>query len=75
MGWLEIIGCLIALSIIINLSYRKWVRAGIKHSILVLDLEQDQIQVLSNDLKNGKLSSELMEKEIYPKDKGDIRYN
>ena len=58
MGWLEIIGCLIALSIIINLSYRKGVRAGIKHSILVLDLEQDQIQVLSNDLKNGKLSSE-----------------
>ena len=75
MGWLEIIGCLIALSIIINLSYRKGVRAGFKHSILVLDLEQDQIQVLSNDLKNGKLSSELMEKEIYPKDKGDIRYN
>ena len=75
MGWLEIIGCLIALSIIINLSYRKGVRAGIKHSILVLDLEQDQIQVLDNELKYGKLSQELMSKEIYPKDKSDIRYN
>ena len=75
MGWLEIIGCLIALSIIINLSYRKGVRAGIKHSILVLDLEQDQIQVLDNELKYGKLSEELMSKEIYPKDKSDIRYN
>ena len=75
MGWLEVIGCAIALSIIINFTYRKGVRAGIKHSMLVLDLEQDQIQVLNNDLKNGKLSTELMEKEIYPKDKSDIRYN
>jgi len=75
MGWLEIIGCAIALSIIISFTYRKGVRAGIKHSMLVLDLEQDQIQVLSNDLKNGKLSTELMEKEIYPKDKSDIKYN
>ena len=56
MGWLEVIGCAIALSIIINFTYRKGVRAGIKHSMLVLDLEQDQIQVLNNDLKNGKLS-------------------
>ena len=75
MSWLEIIGCAIALSIIISFTYRKGVKAGIRHSLLTLDLEQDQVQVLSNDLKSGKLSRELMEKEVWPKDKSDIRYN
>mgnify|MGYP001200288156 FL=1 len=74
MDW-WILGYIIILAIIINFTYRKGVRAGIKHSILVLDLEQDQIQVLDNELKYGKLSQELMSKEIYPKDKSDIRYN
>tara|TARA_Y100000593_G_scaffold33343_1_gene65601 strand:- start:228 stop:452 length:225 start_codon:yes stop_codon:yes gene_type:complete len=74
MDW-WILGYIIILAIIINFTYRKGVRAGIKHSILVLDLEQDQIQVLDKELKYGKLSQELMSKEIYPKDKSDIRYN
>ena len=75
MTWLEIIGCAIALSIIISFTYRKGVKAGIRHSLLKLDLEQDQVQVLSNELKNGKLSTELMENEIYPKDKNNVLYN
>ncbi len=74
MDWWTL-GYIIILAIVINFTYRKGVRAGIKHSILVLDLEQDQIQVLDNELKYGKLSEELMSKEIYPKDKSDIRYN
>jgi hypothetical protein len=74
MDWWTL-GYIIILAIVINFTYRKGVRAGIKHSILVLDLEQDQIQVLDNELKYGKLSQELMSKEIYPKDKSDIRYN
>ena len=74
MDWWTL-GYIIILEIVINFTYRKGVRAGIKHSILVLDLEQDQIQVLDNELKYGKLSQELMSKEIYPKDKSDIRYN
>ena len=36
MTWLEIIGCAIALSIIISFTYRKGVRAGIRHSLLKL---------------------------------------
>ena len=75
MSWLEIFGYVFILAIVINFTYRKGVRAGIKHSMLVLDLEQDQIQVLDKELKYGKLSSELMSKEIYPKNKEDIRYN
>ena len=74
MDWWTL-GYIIILAIVINFTYRKGVRAGIKHSILVLDLEQDQIQVLDKELKYGKLSQELMSKEIYPKDKSDIRYN
>ena len=74
MDWWTL-GYIIILAIVINFTYRKGVRAGIKHSILVLDLEQDQIQVLDNELKYGKLSQELMSKEIYHKDKSDIRYN
>ena len=74
MDWWTL-GYIIILAIVINFTYRKGARAGIKHSILVLDLEQDQIQVLDNELKYGKLSEELMSKEIYPKDKSDIRYN
>ena len=74
MDWWTL-GYIIILAIVINFTYRKGVRAGIKHSILVLDLEQDQIQVLDNELKYGKLSQELMSKEIYPKDKSDIKYN
>ncbi|HIG33157.1 MAG TPA: hypothetical protein EYQ09_06975 [Flavobacteriales bacterium] len=75
MTWLEIIGCAVTLSIIISFTYRKGVKAGIRHSLLKLNLEQDQVQVLSNELKNGKLSTELMESEIFPKHKNDIRYN
>ena len=75
MTWLEIIGCAVTLSIIISFTYRKGVRAGIRHSLLKLNLEQDQVQVLSNELKNGKLSTELMESEIFPKHRNDIRYN
>jgi len=74
MDW-WILGYIIILAIVINFTYRKGVRAGIKHSMLVLELEQDQIQVLDKELKYGKLSTELMSKEIYPKDKNDIKYN
>ena len=74
MDWWTL-GYIIIFAIVINFTYRKGVRAGINHSILFLDLEQDQIQVLDNELKYGKLSEELMSKEIYPKDKSDIRYN
>ena len=75
MTWLEIFGWFVAFSMATSLFYKKGVKAGIRHSLLTLDLEQDQVQVLSNDLKSGKLSRELMEKEVWPKDKSDIRYN
>jgi len=74
MTWWDL-GYIIILAIVINFTYRKGIRAGIKHSMLVLDLKQDQIQVLDKELKSGKLSTELMEKELYPKDKNNVLYN
>ena len=75
MTWLEIIGCVIALSIIISFTYRKGVKAGIRHSLLTLDLEQDQVQILSNELNSKDLAMKLMENETWPKHRDDIKYN
>ena len=75
MIWLEIIGCIIALSVIISFTYRKGVKAGIRHSLLTLDLEQDQVQILSNELDNKDLAMKLMENETWPKRRDDIKYN
>ena len=75
MTWLEIIGCAIALSIIISFTYRKGVKAGIRHSLLTLDLEQDQVQILSNELGKKGLAMKLMEEETWPKRRDDIKYN
>ena len=75
MSWLEIIGCAIALSIIISFTYRKGVKAGIRHSLLTLDLEQDQVQILSNELGKKGLAMKLMEEETWPKRREDIKYN
>ena len=75
MSWLEIIGCAIALSIIISFTYRKGVKAGIRHSLLTLDLEQDQVQILGNELNSKDLAMNLMKNETWPKRKDDIKYN
>ena len=75
MTWLEIIGCAIALSIIISFTYRKGVKAGIRHSLLTLDLEQDQVQILGNELNSKDLAMNLMKNETWPKRKDDIKYN
>ena len=51
MTWLEIIGCAIALSIIISFTYRKGVKAGIRHALMVLKLDAIQTEILNNELK------------------------
>ena len=74
MSWWDIVYVIIV-AIVINFSYRKGVKAGIKHSLLILDLEQDQVKILSTELKSGKLPTELMEGETFPKFKNDVKYN
>ena len=51
MDWLEIFGWFIAFSIATSFWYRKGVRSGIKHAIMVLDLDAHQIEKLNKELE------------------------
>ena len=75
MTWLEIFGWFFAFTIATSLFYKKGVKAGIRHSLLTLDLEQDQVQILGNELNSKDLAMNLMKNETWPKRKDDIKYN
>ena len=55
MDWWTL-GYIIILAIVINFTYRKGVRAGIKHSILVLDLDSIQVNKLNKELKKDNIT-------------------
>ena len=64
MTWLEIFGWFMAFSIATSLFYRKGVRAGIKHAMITLNLEQFQIEKLNKELKKDDVAMEAMKEEI-----------
>ena len=64
MTWLEIFGWFMAFSIATSLFYRKGVKAGIKHAMLTLELEQYQIEKLNKELKKDDVAMEAMKKDI-----------
>lgn len=47
----EVIAWAIVLSVVSNMFYRKGIKAGIKHSLLTLNLTQDQVTILNQELK------------------------
>ena len=47
----EVIVWAIVLSVVSNMFYRKGIKAGIKHSLLTLNLTQDQVNILNQELK------------------------
>ena len=47
----EVIAWAIVLSVVSNMFYRKGIKAGIKHSLLTLNLTQDQVNILNQELK------------------------
>ena len=51
MDWLEIFGWFMAFSIATSLFYRKGVRSGIKHALMILDLDVHQIEKLNKELE------------------------
>ena len=51
MDWMEILGWFLAFSVATNLCYRKGVRSGIKHALMILDLDVHQIEKLNKELK------------------------
>ena len=54
MSWLEIFGWLLAFSAVTNFCWYKGVKAGIKHSIMTLNLDADQIEILNKELKKNR---------------------
>ena len=51
MTWLEIFGWFVAFSMATSLFYKKGVKAGIRHALMTLKLNTDQIEILNNELK------------------------
>ena len=64
MTWLEIFGWFMAFSIATSLFYRKGVKAGIKHAMTTLNLEEFQIEKLNKELKKDDVAMEAMKKDI-----------
>ena len=51
MTWLEILGWFVAFSMATSLFYKKGVKAGIRHALMVLKLDAYQTEILNNELK------------------------
>jgi hypothetical protein len=66
MTWLEIFGWFMAFSVTTSLCYRKGVKAGIKHALMTLELEQYQIEKLNKELKKDSydLAMEAFKEDI-----------
>ena len=54
MSWLEIFGWLLAFSAVTNFCWYKGVKAGIKHSIMTLNLDSEQIDTLNKELNKSQ---------------------
>ncbi len=54
MSWLEIFGWLLAFSAVTNFCWYKGVKAGIKHSIMTLNLDAEQIDTLNKELNKNQ---------------------
>ena len=54
MSWWEILGWFLAFSAFTNYCYFRGVKTGIKHSIMTLNLDADQIETLNKELKKSK---------------------
>ena len=55
MDWLEIFGLFIAVIMTTSLFYKSGVKAGIKHALMTLNLNQHQIEKLNKELKKNSL--------------------
>lgn len=66
---IEVLGWILFISAISNIFYRLGIKKGIKHSLLKLRLDQDQINLLGEELKKDgyDLSVETL-KEVRKKD-------
>jgi hypothetical protein len=68
MTWLEILGWFIAFSIATGFWYRKGVKHGIHHALMILDLDQYQTDKLNKELKKNSL-------DIHKEMSSNVKYN
>ena len=54
MSWLEILCWFLAFSAVSGLFYRKGIKAGIKHSIMTLNLDAEQVETLNKELNKSQ---------------------
>ena len=60
MTWLEMFGWAFAIAIALHLFYHSGVKAGIKHALMILNLEQHQVEILNKELKKGLTKEQLL---------------
>ena len=54
MTWLEILGWFLGISAATNFCWYKGVRAGIKHSIMTLNLDAEQVETFNKELNKSQ---------------------
>ena len=54
MSWLEILGWFFGVTAVTNFCWYKGVKAGIKHSIMTLNLDAEQIDTLNKELNKNQ---------------------
>ena len=64
MTWLEMFGWAFAIAIALHLFYHSGVKAGIKHALMTLNLDQFQIEKLNKELKKDDVAMEAMKEDI-----------
>ena len=69
MFWLEMFGLFAVFWCATSLCYRKGVKAGIKHALMTLELEQHQVEKLDKELEKDSydLTMESIKKELSSK--------
>ena len=69
MNWLDILTWLAVLTVGSNLFYKKGIKAGIRHALIKLRLDQEQVNILNEELRKDShdLAKETI-KEIPKKD-------
>ena len=60
MTWLEMFGWAFAIAIALHLFYHSGVKAGIKHALKTLNLDQFQIEKLNKELKKVLSREQLL---------------
>ena len=69
MDWLEIFGWVMVFSIATSLFYKKGVKAGIRHALMILKLDAIQTEILNNELKKDSNDLAVAAGKEYSKNK------